>query len=122
MGESVSRYLQRLREEPFALGGELDILFSLAEHTLLFHALEHLHPEIAGEVIVANPRAAQRRILGPGAHPQMTGPRRKSRKAFKHAGHIRVGEPVVAVTTLLFLLDQPAAFEFGEMGTGSLRR
>src|SRR5947209_4374447 len=56
-----------VREEALALGGQLDFLLLLADQPLLSHAVEHLHAEIAGQMVVANPRAAQGRFLWPGA-------------------------------------------------------
>ena len=73
-------------------------------------------------MIVADPGAAQRRILRPGAHPQMPGPRGEALEPFQHGGDIGVGEAIIAVTALLFLLDQAAGFQLGEMRTRGLRR
>src|ERR1700738_3321963 len=72
-------------------------------------------------MILADPRAPQRRILRPGAHPHMAGARRKAREAFEHAGDIGIGEAIVAVAALLFLLDQAAGLQFAQMRTRGLR-
>ena len=66
-----------VRQETLALGGEFDRLFFGAP-VFALHAVEHLHAEIAGKMIVADPGAAQRRVLRPGAHAHMAGARRKS--------------------------------------------
>src|SRR3977135_3099759 len=73
MGERFSRYLQGIRQETPAFSGELDRLLALADQPLLFHAVEHLHAEIARQMIVANPGATQRRLLRPGAAAPLTG-------------------------------------------------
>ena len=52
----------------------------------------------------------------------MAGARGKPRKALQHPGDIGVGEPKIAVTALLFLLDQAAGLQLGKMGTRGLRR
>src|SRR6202020_1122205 len=75
MREAFRRYLQGLGQEALALGGQFDVVLALPQQPLFFHAVEHLHAEIAGEMIVADPRVAQRRILRPGAHAQVTGAR-----------------------------------------------
>ena len=121
MGETVGGYLQVLRQKPLALGGQFDVLFSLPDQPLRFHAVEHLHAEIAGQMVVANPRAAQRRILRPGTHAHVTGARRQTREALEHAGDIRIGEAIIAVAALLLRLDQAAGFQFGQMGARGLR-
>src|SRR3984957_19693536 len=122
VGEALRRDLQGLGQETLALRGQLDVVLALSQQPLLLHAVEHLHAEIAGEMIVADPRAAQRRILRPGAHAQVTGARGKPLKAFQHPGDIRVGEAKVAVAALLFLLDQAAGLELRQMRAGGLRR
>src|SRR6266849_8326743 len=71
MAKAFSGYLQGFGQETLALGGQLDVLFPLPDQPLIFHAVEHLHAEIAGEMIVANPGAPQRRILRSGAHAHM---------------------------------------------------
>src|SRR5665213_294379 len=56
MGECLRLDLQALRQESLAFGGELHRLLALADQFLPLHAVEHLHAEIAGEVVVADPR------------------------------------------------------------------
>ena len=73
-------------------------------------------------MVVADPRAAQRRILRPGAHAHVAGARGQAREALQHAGDVGIGEAVVAVAALLFRLDQAAGLELGEMRTRGLRR
>src|SRR5438067_440816 len=90
MGETISRYLQGFGQEALALGGQLDILFSLSDQPLILHAVEHLHAEIAGEMIVANPGASQCRILRPGADAHVTGARSESREPLEHGADIGV--------------------------------
>src|ERR1700722_5819867 len=115
MGEALRRYLQGLGQETLALRGQLDVVLALSQHPLLLHAVEHLHAKIAGEMVVADPRAAQRRILRPGADAQGAGARGKPLKALQHARDIRVGEAVIAVAALLFLLDQAAGLQLRQM-------
>ena len=55
--------LQRLGDEALAVASEFDRLFCLPDQPLRAHAVEHLHAEIAGEVIVADSRPPQRRLL-----------------------------------------------------------
>lgn len=86
------------------------------------HGVEHLHAEIAGKVIVADPRPPQRRILRTGAHAHMAGACGKARKALEHAGDVVVGETVVAVPALLLRLDEAAGLELCQMRARSLRR
>ena len=121
MGEGLGRYLQALGQEALAFGGEFDFLLVLPQQPLLFHAVEHLHAEIAGEMIVADPRAAQRRILRSGPHPHMAGTRGNALKSLEHAGDIGVGEAVIAVAALFFLLDQAAGLQLRQMRTRGLR-
>ena len=111
MGQHVGVDLQRLGHEALAAGGEFDRLTGLPHQPLLFHAVEHLDAEVAGQMIVANPRPPQRRILRPGAHAHVTGARGKPRKALQHAGDIGVGQAIIAVAALLFLLDQAAGLQ-----------
>ena len=94
----------------------------LPHQPLLSHAVEHLHAEIAGEVIVADPRAPQRRLLRPGAHAHVAGALGQARKPFEHMGDVGAGEAVVAVAALLLRLDQAAGFELRQMRTRGLRR
>ena len=65
--------------------------FVLPHQPLPLQAVEHLHAEIAGEMVVADPRPAQRRILRPGAHPHVAGARGKAGEPFEHAGDIGIG-------------------------------
>src|SRR4051794_2184473 len=60
MGEHRGRDLQTVDEEAFAIDGELDVLLLLPHQFLRFHAVEHLHAEIAREMVVADPGPAQR--------------------------------------------------------------
>ncbi len=92
-----------------------DRLPGLAYQPLFFHAVEHLHAEIAREVIVADPRAAQGGILWPGANAHVTGARRQTGEPFDHAGDVGAGESVITVTALFFQLDQAAGFELRQM-------
>ena len=55
MAERIGRDLQAIGEETFALGGQFDVLLALAYEALFLHAVEHLHAEIAGQMIVTNP-------------------------------------------------------------------
>src|SRR3954451_22910853 len=110
MGEHVGRDLQMLRQEALALGRQLDLLLLLPDQVLRAEGVEHLHAEIAGEMVVADPGTPQRRILRPGAHAHMAGPRGEARKAIQHTGHVVVCETVVAVVALLIRLDQAAGF------------
>src|SRR4051794_29644371 len=50
MAERVGEYLQVLLEETRAFGGQFDILLFLPQQLLLLHAVQHLHPEVAGKV------------------------------------------------------------------------
>ncbi len=117
---SVKRFIMAAPNVPF--GGEFDRLFALAHQPLLFHAVEHLHAEIAGQMIVANPRPAQRRILRPGAHTHVAGARGKTREALQHAGDVGAGEAIVTVAALFLRLDQAAGFQFCQMRACGLRR
>jgi len=122
MGEIVGRYLQGLRQETAAFHGQFDVQFPLSQQSLPLHAVEHLHAEVAGQMVVADPGAAQRRILGPGADPQMAGPRREALEPFQYRGDIGVGETVIAVAALLFLLDQAAGLQLRKVRARGLRR
>ena len=73
-------------------------------------------------MIVADPRAAQRRILWPGAHAHVASARGKALEALEHAGDIGIGEAVIAVAALLFLLDQAAGLQLRQMRACGLRR
>jgi hypothetical protein len=119
MGERLRVDLQRVGHEARALGGQLDVVLLLTNQLLPLHAVEHLHAEIAGEMIVADPGAAQRRILRSGAHAHVAGARGQAREALEHPGDIGIGEAIVAVAALLLLLDQPAGFQFRKMRTRS---
>src|SRR6266852_1063463 len=122
MAKAFSGYLQGFGQETLALGGQLDVLFPLPDQPLIFHAVEHLHAEIAGEMIVANPRAAQRRILWSRAHAHVTGTRRETCEAFEHAGDIGAGEAIIAVAALFLRFNQAAGFQLRQMRTRGLRR
>src|SRR5712671_3222163 len=93
MGERFSRYLQAALHESLALGGEFDRLLAVAHQPLPFHAVEHLHAEIARQMVIADPRAAQRRVLRARAHAHGT------------------GAAIVTVAALLLRLDQAAGFQ-----------
>ena len=112
MGQCFRRDLQRRWPGTLAFGGELDLLLLLADQPLRPHAVEHLHAEIASEMIVANPRAAQRRILWPGAHAHMTGARGKARKPLQYAGDIGIAEAIIAVPALFSGSIRPPASSF----------
>ena len=71
-------------------------------------------PEIAGEMIVADPCVAQRRVLRSGPHPHVTGAGGKALEALEHGGDIGVAEAIIAVAALLLLFDQPAGLELGQ--------
>ncbi|MEY9273749.1 hypothetical protein ABIE90_003646 [Bradyrhizobium diazoefficiens] len=86
------------------------------------HGVEHLHAEIAGEMIVADARAPQRRILRSRAHAHVAGASGEARKPFEHAGNVVVGEAVVAMPALLLRLDQPAGLELRKVRARRLRR
>ncbi len=85
--------------------------FFLPQQLLLPHAVEHLHAEVAGKVIVADPRVAQRRVFRTGTDPQMAGTRGEAFEAFEHRGDVRVCKSIIAVAALFFLCDQAAGFE-----------
>jgi len=114
--------LQRLGHEALALASEFDVLFCLPDQPLLAQAVEHLHAEIAGQMIVADPRPPQRRLFRSGAHAGMAGALGQASKAFEHMGDVGAGETVVAVTALFLRLDQAAGFELCQMRTRGLRR
>ena len=82
--------------------------WSCSNQPLPHQAVEHLHAEIAGQVIVADPGAAQRRVLRPGAHAHVAGARGKPRQPLEHDGDIGPGEAVIAMAALLFRGDQAA--------------
>src|SRR5260370_12431710 len=71
VGQRVGVDLQGGCHEPLALAGQFDRLLAFTHQPLLFEAVEHLHAEIAGQMIVANSRPPQRRILWPGPHAHM---------------------------------------------------
>src|SRR5947209_4113891 len=112
MSEHVGRDLQGTSQELFAFGGEFNVVFLLPDQPLLFHAVEHLNAEIAGEMIVANPGTAQRRIFRPGANAHMAGARGKACKSLQYAGNVGVGETVIAMAALLFRFNKPAGLQF----------
>src|SRR5205085_2623126 len=122
MRQHVGRYLQGLLQKSFAFRGQFDLLLFLTDQFLLLHAVEHLHAEIAGEMVVANPRPAQRRILRSRADAHMTGTRSEARKPFEHAGDTGAGETLIAMAALPLRLDQAADLEFRQMRTRGLRR
>src|SRR5207245_1056224 len=107
--------LQRLGHEALAFAGEFDVLFCLPDQPLLAQAVEHLHAEIAGEVIVADPRPPQRRLFWSCTHAGVAGTLGQARKPFEHMGDVGAGEAIVAVTPLFFRLDQAACFEFRQV-------
>src|SRR3954447_11901798 len=98
-------------EEALAVGGQLDFLLLLPDQPLLPHAVEHLHAEIAREMVVANSRPAQRRILWPRPNAHVTGARGEAGKSFEHAGNIGIAEAKITVAALFFRLDQPAGLQ-----------
>lgn len=58
MDQCFRRDLQGARQETLAFVGELNLLLLLADQPLHPHAVEHLHAEIAGKMIIADPGAA----------------------------------------------------------------
>src|SRR3954447_12681454 len=102
-------------EEALAVGGQFDFLLLLPDQPLLPKAVEHLHAEIAREMVVANSRAAQCRILWPGANAHVTGARGEPRKPFEHAGDIGIAEAKITMAALFFRLDQTAGLQLGKM-------
>jgi hypothetical protein len=86
------------------------------------HAVEHLHAEIAGEMVVADAGTAQRRLFRPRSHPHVTGARGKAGEPLEHIGDIGIGQAVVAVAALLLRLDQTAGLKLREMRARGLRR
>src|ERR1700722_5255605 len=104
MGKRLRRYLQRAGHETLALGGQFDVLLVLAYQLLPLQALEHLHAEIAGKMIVANPRPAQLRVLRAGAYAHVAGSGGEARKPLQHAGDVGIGEAVIAMAALFLLL------------------
>ncbi len=116
MGQQICRDLQSFRKEPLAVGGQFDVVLALAQQALLSHAVEHLHAEIAGEVVVANPRMAQRRVLWSGPHAQCDrraqqgppGPRARRRTSGSLRRYSGVG-PCFSCST------SPAGLELGQM-------
>ena len=122
MRERIGVDLQRFGHEALAFAGEFDGLFGLPHQALPGQAVEHLHAEIAGEVVVADACPPQRRILRPGAHAHVAGARCKASEPFQHAGHVGAGEAIVAVPALLLRLYQAAGLELGEMRARGLRR
>jgi hypothetical protein len=88
--------------------------------TLARERIEHLHAELARQMIVANARMAHRGIGWTGTRAQMARARGDAHHRLQHVHHIVIGEAEIAVSPLLHARDQPAAFQLGQMRTGGL--
>src|SRR5438034_646939 len=64
-------------EEILALARQPQLVAAAEQQPARHKAVEHLHRQIAGQMVVAGPRAAQLRVARPGANAQMAGPRRQ---------------------------------------------
>src|SRR5437868_5872774 len=84
-------YPQFFSNEPAALGREFDGLLGLPDQLPGPHAVEHLHAEIAGEMVVANPCATQCGFFWPGADAEMARTGCQTGQAFQHTGDIGAG-------------------------------
>ncbi len=111
MGEHVGRDLQVLLQESAPSAVSSMSCFFCRTSLCVLHAVEHLHAEIAGEMVIADACAAQRRILRTGAHAHVADPRGQALEQFQHAGDVFAGEAVVAVAALFLRLDQAAGLE-----------
>jgi hypothetical protein len=65
------------------------------------HVLKQAHAELAGQVLVAGPRGAQRAGAGVLAQRGDRGARREAGERFEDAFDVRARQLVVAVTALL---------------------
>src|ERR1044072_3067039 len=92
--------LQFSSDEFLALAGQRDLVPPAPYALPPRHPVQPLHPEIAGEMIVADPGAAQCRILWPGADAQMADARGQSHQSLQHGRDVGPGETVVAVAAL----------------------
>src|SRR5581483_11418852 len=111
MAERIRIDLQRAFEEALAFACQFDVVLVLTHQLLPAQAVEHLHAEVARQVVVADARAPQRRILRPGAHAHVAGTGGERRETLQHAADVGIGEAVVTVPALLFLFDQAAGLE-----------
>ena len=71
-----------------------------AEQRAVDQAVEHLHRQIAGEMVVAGARAAQFGIARTGAHAHVPGARGDRHQSFERGDHVGIGEAEIAVPPL----------------------
>src|SRR5262249_9698915 len=115
----IERLDAEARQECFATLCQLNLVAVDRDRALACEAVEHLHPELACQVVVAPPGMAHGRLLRSGPHTR-AGTLRHAHDLLEHLGDVVAGKAEIAVASLLQRADQPAAFEPREMGACGL--
>jgi 2-iminobutanoate/2-iminopropanoate deaminase len=95
--------------------GQLHRIAVLPQELPLTEGIEHLHREVAGQVVVTGPGASQFRVAGAGAGAQMSGTRRERHETFQGQRDVRIGEAEIAVPALPRHDNQAGLDELGEV-------
>ena len=84
---------------------------------MLAQAVEYEHAQVAGQMVIAHPRLAHRRITWPGLDPHglTTQPVRQAHEALDHARHVMVGDAEVPMPARVLDGHEPGIDEFREM-------
>src|SRR5208282_2441818 len=103
-------------DEARPLARETQLALAELEQPAACEAVEELHAELAGKMVVADARMAQGRVLGSGARAQLAGAGGEPHQPLEHGGDIRARQVEIAVPALLLDREQAARRELGEMG------
>ena len=82
---------------------------------VLDERVEERDAEFAGEVIVAKPRVAQRRLFRAGTRAQRLGARGDAHQRFEQARDVGIRETVIAMAPLRFDGDEAGVVELAQM-------
>lgn len=110
-----------LFKEALSALGEAEALILRCEEIFREQAVHHLHAEIAREMVVADSRMAERRVLRAGPGAEMSLLRGEAHHRLQQAADIVIGKREIAVPPLLALNEKAAGLHFREVGAGRLR-
>ena len=110
-----------LFKEALSALGEAEALILRCEEIFREQAVHHLHAEIAREMVVADSRMAERRVLRAGPGAEMSLLRGEAHHRLQQAADIVIGKREIAVPPLLALNEQTAGLHFRKMRAGRLR-
>ena len=102
--------------------GQHHFAVTLAQRAAEDESVVDLHAGLAGQVVVADARASQRRLARPGPDARRTAPRRDVHQALEGVRDLMAGEPEIAMAALLLDGEELGIDELREMGADGLRR